>query len=235
VRVAFLPSFAAVLLAAPAVAQNKHEAHPERTFTMVRTEIDWAGRDGEDVVNWEGDAWIGGDRNRLWIKTGGEIEAGDTHAAEVEALWSRAVGTFWDVQVGLRQDVAPTATTYLVAGLHGLAPYQFESETFAYLSEDGTLSARFEQGIELHVTQDLILEPEFELEASAADVAERGVGAGLTEVGVSAQLRYEITRKFAPYVEVAYERRLGETAALARSDGDRVDETLVKVGLRTWF
>lgn len=234
-RRTLLPAAAAVLIAAPALAQNKHEAHPERTFTMVRTETGYARHDGEDVVSWEGDAWIGGDRNRLWFKTEGEVEAGDVEAAEIEALWSRAVGSFWDVQVGVRQGLEPTSTTYLAAGVQGLARYQFETEAFAYLSDEGDLSARFEHGIELHFTQDLILEPEIELEASASDVPERGIAAGLTEVGVSARLRYEITRKFAPYVEIAYERRLGETASLARADGEGVDETLVKLGLRTWF
>jgi copper resistance protein B len=234
-RGALLSALAVAAVAAPAFAQNKHEAHPERAFTMVRTETDWARHDGEDVVSWEGDAWIGGDKNRLWLKSEGEVEASEVEAAEVEALWSRAVGSFWDVQVGVRQDFEPTSTTYLAAGVQGLAPYQFESEAFAYLSDEGDLSARFEHGIELHFTQDLILEPEIELEASAADLPKRRIGAGLSQVGVSAQLRYEITRKFAPYVEIAYERSLGETASLMRADGESVDETLVKVGLRTWF
>lgn len=234
-RIAALLAAAAALAPGLVQAQDRHEAHPERTFSMVRAEAGWTRHDGEDVIGWDADAWIGGDRNKAWLKTEGELESGRVESAKAEALWSRALGTFWDLQAGVRQDFEPGSTSYLALGLHGLARYQFETEAFAYLSDEGELSARLEHGLELHLTQDLILEPELELEASAADAPERGVGAGLSALGVSLQLRYEITRKFAPYVELAYERRLGETAILARAAGEDAEEARLKAGLRTWF
>ena len=48
-------------------------------------------------------------------------------------------------------------------------------------------------------------------------------------------LRYEITRKFAPFVRLEYERALGETAIIARAAGDDVNETSISAGLRVWF
>ena len=47
--------------------------------------------------------------------------------------------------------------------------------------------------------------------------------------------RYEIRRQFAPYVGVSWERKLGETASLARSMGDEVEETALLAGVRIWF
>lgn len=228
---------AVALMAAPAatVAQDISEGHGRRTFHMVRAEADYSRPRGEDVFDWEGDAWVGGDLQKLWFKTEGEFEDGDLHDARLEALYSRNVATFWDLQAGVRQDFEPGSTTYLALGVQGLAPFQFETEAFAYLSDEGRLSARFLQSLDVHLTQRLILEPEVEVELQADDAPESGLGGGFSEAELSAQLRYEIRRKFAPYVTLAYERRLGETASIARSAGEEVETTSLRAGLRAWF
>ena len=233
-------ALAAAALALPAAAQDipphdKAEAHPSRLFHMVRVEADYARPDNHDLATWEADAWFGGDRHKLWLKSEGENEDGELEDARVEALYSRNVATFWDLQVGLRHDFEPDSTTYLAAGVQGLAPYQFETEAFAYLADDGGLGARLSQSVDVHLTQRLILEPEAELELQADDAPERHVGAGFSSAEVSAQLRYEISRKFAPYVELAWEKRLGETADLARVRGEDVETTFLRAGLRAWF
>ena len=221
--------------AAQDIPHDKAQAHERRTFHMVRAEVDYSRPDGEDVLRWEGDAWIGGDRRKLWLRSDGEHEDGDLYEASLEALYSRSVATFWDLQVGVRQEFEPDSTTYLAAGVQGLAPYQFETEAFAYLSDEGDLGVRLLQSVDVHLTQRLILEPEVELELQADDVPERGLGAGFTEAALSAQLRYEFSRKFAPYLTVAWERRLGETASIARAAGDDVETTSLRAGLRVWF
>jgi copper resistance protein B len=209
-------------------------AHHTRTFSFLRADVDAVlGDEGE--LGWDVDGWRGGDRNKLWLKSEGEIADGELEKGEVQLLYSRNVSTYFDAQVGVRYDVEPTSTAYLVAGLQGLAPYQFETDAAAFLSQEGDLSFRLEQGLDLLLTQRLVLEPEIELELFARDVAEQDVGAGLSEAELSLRLRYEITRKFVPYAEVAYRRRLGETALLARARGDDPAETLVRAGLRVWF
>ena len=228
---------AAAVLAAPAAAaaQDKSEAHPHRTFSMVRVEADWSRPDDESVFEWEGDAWVGGDRRKLWLKTEGEVEDGDVHEGRAELLYSRNVSTFWDVQAGVRRDFEPYGVNHLALGVQGLAPFQFETEAFAYLSEDGDVSARFLQSLDVHLTQRMILEPEVEIELQAGDVPERRLGAGFSSAELSAQLRYEVTRKFAPYVELAWRRSLGKTADLAEAAGEDTETTSLKAGLRVWF
>lgn len=205
------------------------------TFHMVRAELDGARIDGEDVFTWEGDAWIGGDVNKFWLKTEGEVEDGEAHSAEVQALWSRNIAAFWDVQAGIRIDLEPDTRTYLALGVQGLASYQFETEAAAFVSEDGDLSARFSQSIDMHLTQRLIAEPHIELNAYAEDDAGRSIGAGFSDVEAGVQLRYEITRKFAPYIDLGWERALGETASLMRADGEDVEASSVRAGIRFWF
>jgi copper resistance protein B len=211
-----------------------HAMEPQ-TFHMVRGEIDAFQSDDADVLTWEGDARIGGDVDRLWFKTEGNSQDGDIHAAEVQALWSRNIADFWDVQAGVRVDFEPDTTTYLAFGVQGLAPYGFETEATAFVSEDGNLSARLHQGFDLHFTQRLIAEPYFEINAYAQDVPERDIGAGFSDAELGLQLRYEITRKFAPYVDVVWESALAETARIARANGEDVRRESVRAGIRFWF
>ena len=218
-----------------AAAQDKEEAHPHRTFTMVRVEADWSRPHDENVFEWDGEAWMGGDRRKLWLKTEGEVEDGDVHESRAELLYSRNVSTFWDVQAGLRRDFEPYGVNHLAIGVQGLAPFQFETEAFAYVSEDGDVGARFLQSLDVHLTQRMIFEPEVEIELQARDVPERRLGAGFTSAELSGQLRYEITRKFAPYAEVAWKRSLGQTADLLRLAGEDTETTSLKAGLRVWF
>jgi copper resistance protein B len=204
-------------------------------FHMVRAEIDTARHDGEDILNWDGEAWIGGDRNKLWLKSEGDADGGEVRNGEVQALWSRNVASFWDVQASVRVNFEPDTTTYLAIGVQGLAPYQFETEATAFVSEDGDVSTRLRQSLDILFTQRLILEPHVELNAYAQDVDARDIGAGLADVEAGLQLRYEFTRKFSPYVDLVHERALGETAQRIRRAGGNVGETTVRVGLRFWL
>lgn len=204
-------------------------------FHMVRAEIDASEIDDADIITWDGDAWFGGDTNKLWLKTEGESEHGDVDDAEMQALWSRNIADFWDLQAGVRVDLEPETTTYLAFGVQGLAPYRFETEATAFISEGGDLSARLHQSFDLHLTQRLIAEPYLELEAYAQDNAERGVGAGVAQAEIGLQTRYEFTRKFAPYIDLVWESALGETASIARSNGEEIDSTSLRAGVRFWF
>ena len=49
------------------------------------------------------------------------------------------------------------------------------------------------------------------------------------------RLRYEVTRRFAPYIGVVWERAYGDTAELRRSEFGDVTDTRVVAGVRVWF
>jgi copper resistance protein B len=193
-------------------------------------------RDGETGYRWDGEAWIGGDLNRFVLKTEGEAAEGDVEAAEVQALYSRAVSPYFDLQVGLRGDFEPTPRrTYFTVGFEGLAPYWFEIEGAAFLSSKGDLSARLEGTYDLRLTQRWILQPRAEVNLAAQDVPDIGVGSGVSNVELDLRLRYEVRREFAPYVGVSFERKFGGTADFARALGEDAEETSIVMGLRTWF
>jgi len=151
-------------------------------------------------------------------------------------LWSHAITPWWDFQVGARYDFAPDPErSHLVVGIQGLAPYEFEIDAAAFLSDEGDLTARFEGEFDLLITQQLILQPRIEFNLAAQDVAEIGLGSGLTSVEAGIRLRYEIVREFAPYVGVEYQQLIGETADYARAAGEDVGGWNFVVGVRSWF
>jgi len=192
---------------------------------------------GPDVYAWEGEFRYGGDVDRLVVKSQGEGASGHgLEQAEVQALWSHAVGPYFDLQAGVRQDFQPKPRrTYATVGFEGLAPYWFELEGALFLSNKGELSARFEGSYDLRITQRLILEPRVEANLAAQNTPELGQGAGLSDIEAGLRLRYEIRREFAPYVGVHYERTFGDTARFARAAGEDRDDLRVVAGLRVWF
>jgi len=119
--------------------------------------------------------------------------------------------------------------------LQGLAPYWFEVDAAAFLSNEGELTAAIEAEYDLLLTQRLILQPRAEVGFSAQDMPDLETGAGLTGIEAGLRLRYEIVRQFAPYIGVEWTRSLGGTADYARAAGEDVDSTALVFGLRVWF
>ncbi len=199
--------------------------------------LEYQARSGEDGYRWEGEAWYGGDLHRLVFKTQGE---GGTRsgleAAEVQALYSRAIGPFTDLQVGLRQDVKlGPAQTYGAFSLETILPYWIHAQGGLYLSPRGNLLARVEGAYDLRLTQRLILQPRAELNFAAQDMPSQEIGSGLSKAELGLRLRYELHREFAPYVGVTYDQSFGHTADFARAEGLEVKSTGVVVGIRSWF
>lgn len=224
------PTFAG---AEPALVAHDHGGgifHAFRLETDVGTTTE-----GDPTHRWDLDGWIGGDTEKLWLKSEGELVDGRAEQAEFWALYSRNIATFWDVQAGARQDLRPHSHSYFVAGISGLAPYGFETEAHVFLRTDGAASARLRQEIDLLLTQRLILQPYGELNLSSRSDATDGVGSGLTDLHMGVQTRYEFTRNVAPYMDIRYERQFGDTADYAAAEGESTHGVALALGLRLLF
>ncbi|MCV0415684.1 MAG: copper resistance protein B [Brevundimonas sp.] len=207
------------------------------TTAVVVERLEVTRSNGEEGLLWDLNGWSGGDINRFWWKSEGETDLDGDVEGEVQALYSRAIRPFWDVQAGVGQDFRSDGedTTHLVLGLQGLAPHWWEVDAAAFLSTEGDLTARVEAEYDQRLTQRLILQPRVELEASASDIPELGLGAGLTHVSVGVRLRYEFHREFAPYLGVEYGRDLGGAADFTRADGRDPEDVRAVIGVRAWF
>lgn len=192
--------------------------------------------DAPDGYLWDVQGYYGGPTSRFWFKSEGEGAFGDAvEQAELQGLWSRAVAPFWDLQIGVRQDVAGPSTTHAVIGLQGLAPYVFEVDAALFVSHRGDITARIEAEVDQRITRRLILQPRAEMDLAAQDIPQLGVGAGIDRIELGVRLRYEIVREFAPYIGIEQSWRVGHGADLARAAGDDTRATSLLVGLRVWF
>lgn len=217
-----------------AYAQNAHDDHPSIFHALILEGDIGDSREGT-LTTWDLDGWVGGDYHKLWLKSEGESVEGDLHRAEFWAMYSRNVAEFWDLQAGIRYDTKPENTSYLVAGFTGLAPYFFETEAHIFISDEGDLSARLRQENDILITQRLIAQPYFEINLNAQDIPEQEIGAGLSSGELGLQTRYEITRKFAPYIDIRYESKLGETSRITRNNNESRDDFITSAGIRLLF
>lgn len=215
--------------------RKEHGAMTTHSFLVDRIEARIVN--GRDGYLWDAQGWIGGDIHKLWVKTEGEGSFGrPIDQAEVQALWSHAIDPWFDLQLGARRDFRPIPQrTHLVLGVQGLAPYWFEIDAAAFLSNKGDVTVRLEAEYDQRITQKLILQPRVEFDVAAQDVPELGIGSGLSAAEAGLRLRYEFVPEFAPYVGVEYERAFGDTADLRRAAGDETSGWSLLIGLRTWF
>lgn len=226
----------------PAVMAQARAAMARESGGMIFSQLmidrlEYRAQKAGDGYHWEGEGWIGGDINRLAIKSEGEGDIGGAlESAEVQALYSRAIDPWWNIIGGVRQDFRPRPQrTYASIGIEGLAPYWFEVEGQIFFSDKGDAHLGLEGSYDQRITQRLILQPAVEVNLSAQDVPELGIGSGLSDVELGLRLRYEFAREFAPYVGINWERKFGDAARYARADGDRASATSLVMGIRFWF
>ncbi|HEV7631463.1 MAG TPA: copper resistance protein B [Steroidobacteraceae bacterium] len=225
-------------------AQESHAGHEMKAhmdddaiYALLQVDrLEMHGARGETPFVWDAHAWIGKDRNRLYLRSEGEAIDGSAARASVEALWARPVSRWWNLAVGVRQDVRPESSrSWLGVGAVGLAPYRVHVEATAYLGDAGRTALRLETEYDLLLTNRLILQPRLELNAYGKDDRTRGIGSGLANLEAGVRLRYELRREIAPYVGVVWSKAFGATADIAQAAGRDARELQAVAGLRVWF
>lgn len=212
--------------------------HGGMPHSMLRFNLaEFQFNNGHPGVRWDGEAWFGSDYDRLVITSEGESARGSgIEDAEVQALWSHAIDPYFDLRAGIRQDIRPRpAHSYATIGVEGIAPYWFDVEAAAFLSEKGHVSARLKVDYDQRITQKLIVQPRAEFNLAASSDRARNEGAGLRDFELGVRMRYELRREFAPYVGISWTRKTGSTADLAHAVGEEVGSTSLLIGVRTWF
>ncbi|MDB5693459.1 MAG: copper resistance family protein [Alphaproteobacteria bacterium] len=198
--------------------------------------FEWTAMRGGDGYAWDFSALVGGERNRVYVDFGGDgLFSGGVQSAELDMLYSRAVGGDWDLNAGLRYDSRPHPSR-----LYATLGAQYNGETswlggFATLSQSGVPGARLTGYTSFRIVGPLRLQPSFDVEAAARDMPALGIGRGFTYAEGGLRLRYEIRAAFAPYVGVSWARDLGRTARLDRAAGDDPETRSLVLGLHSEF
>ncbi len=216
---------------------ESHAMHDNALHSFVLLDqLEWRRGVDRSAATWDSKGWIGRDLDRLWFRAEGASEDGRLGDAEAHLFYGRGFARWWDVLVGLRQDVRPgPAQSWLAVGIQGLAPYWFEVEATAYLGRGGQTAARLEAEYDLLLTNRLVLQPLVEANLYGKSNAERGIGAGISTFEAGFRLRYEFRREVAPYIGVTWNNAFGQTADFASSAGDTISGRRYLAGLRLWF
>jgi copper resistance protein B len=206
------------------------------TLAMLKFDrLEHASGDG-DAIAWKLSAWAGGDFDRVLVRSEGEHANGGIERADAELLWNHAIAAFWDADLGIRQDFGRGANRRWAAfGVSGLAPYGIEIGATGYLGHAGRTALRLELDYEVLLTQRLVLQPRFELNAYGRDDPAAHTGSGLSDAAFGLRLRYEIRREFAPYVGVEWSRRFGRSTEGPPDREDERGDVEIVVGVRFWY
>jgi copper resistance protein B len=207
------------------------------TFALQVDRLEYRAAQGADGFGWEGQAWYGGDIDRVVLASEGEGSFGErAERIELNAYWRHALDPWFNLQLGVRHDFRPDPQrTYALVGIEGLAPYWFELTGQLLLSNKGDVHARGKVAYQQRITQSLVIEPEAEVDIAFQNVPTLNVGSGFERLELGARLRYERGRSFAPYVGVHWERKLGQTAQLARTSGDGASGVSAVFGVKAMF
>ncbi|AKF45041.1 Uncharacterized protein involved in copper resistance [Pseudomonas syringae pv. syringae B301D] len=214
-----------------------HQVHDSAINSyFLADKLEWQDANDGRALAWDLSGWIGGDIDRLLLRSEGERTNGKTEEAEIQALWGHSISPWWDVVAGARQDFKPGAPqTWAAFGLQGQAISDLDIEATAFIGEAGQTAARLEADYDLQLTNNLVLQPTAELNFYGKNDPQRGNGSGLSTSEFGLRLRYEITPQFAPYVGVSWDRSYGKTADYAREDDEDTQDARLVVGVRMWF
>lgn len=191
----------------------------------------------DDTGTFDIQGWYGTTFNRLTLKAEGETTDSRLEESQTDLLWTRAIGAYFDSQLGVRFDQYDEGRDrqWLALGIQGLAPYWFELDITAYLGESGRTALSAEAEYELLLTQRLVLQPRAEVNLYGKDDPANGLGSGFSDAALGLRLRYEFSRQFAPYIGIEWTRKFGDTADFAQAAGESDEDTRLVAGLRFWF
>jgi copper resistance protein B len=142
---------------------------------------------------------------------------------------------YFDVQAGVRADLdSGPHRAWAALGIEGLAPLYFEFAPTLYIRDGGHVAGRLTSSYNLLITERWIAQPEAELNFYSKDDPGRQIGSGFSDLDAGVRLRYEVARKFAPYIGFAYHGKYGNTAGYSRQAGETTGDARFIFGLRIW-
>ena len=197
------------------------------------------GDQSENLLVWDGDAFIGTDELKLrWLGKGEYDADGDVlETMENRLVLQKPISDFFDIKAGVRLDSPEGVDRWFgVFGVTGLAPQWIEIDADLFISETGDVSARLDAGYELLITNRLILTPSGEIDVALSDDREIGVASGLNSIELGLRLSYDVVdRTFSPYIGVVFERKFGRTADFARDEGEDPSALFAVIGAKLMF
>lgn len=215
--------------------------HGGQIYQQTTLESKWQRNDdGRGALKSKLETRIGTDENKIFIKV--HADKAESQQAEYDAklLYSRNVADFWDVQAGIRYRNDPNREidqdqVDAVLGLHGMAPYFFETDAYVYIGQDRQVSFNLETERDLLLTQKLIIQPYLDINMVLSDDSNYAKKTGLNSVQVGLETRYEINKKVMPFMDVAYGYNKGVQETAWQKSSSSENEWFYGAGIRFKF
>ncbi len=205
-------------------------------FYFGADNLEWRTDSGADVIAWDIESWYGTTRDRVVVRSEGEVDEDETEEFDTVLAWSRGVTAFWNVNAGMRNDWQPgRQRNWAMVELEGTAPGYIETRVSALAGSGGRSSLRLKLATEWFLSQRWKLEPELESNWYSDDDLANGLASGVTDIELALRLKYIVRPNLTPYIGVNLVRQLGDTADLTRANGGSPRATQLLAGVAFWF
>ena len=226
-------------------SHDHRKEHGAQVYAVSTLDTQWKVNDhAEGVLKSKLQTRIGTDENKLFVKIHSDKHESQATEYDVKLLYSRMISDFWDVQAGVRYRHEVTQQAHqtdredqldAVLGLHGLAPYFFETDAYFYLGEDQYAALSLETTRDLLLTQKLIAQPYLDVDVILQDDAKYAKKTGLNRAAVGMEMRYEISKNIMPYISAGYEYTKGNQQTAWQSATGSEQGGLYAIGFRVRF
>ncbi len=207
---------------------------PLMSLAVHRLERAHSGNSNQGAYEIEG--WWGDDWNRVVLKAEGKSSNQSLADARTEVLWRRPLSTFWNTELGARQDSGYVNNrTWLALGIKGTSPYWLDLDATFYVRDQSQTTLILNAEYDWRITQSWVLQPRLEVSLYGKNDLANDLGHGLSEVQSGLRLRYDVNHQFAPYVGLEVNRHYGKTADLMTANGEQSNQTFVVAGVAFWF
>lgn len=202
---------------------DHRKEHGGQLYSSTIVDNKWlSDENGNGTVKSKLETRIGSDEHKIVIQAHMDKHQAEYAQYDAKVLYSRMISDFWDIQAGLgygsekvkldHQSTDTEETLSGVVGLHGLAPYFFETDAYLYLGQDDFVGLSLETERDVLLTQKLILKPYLEMHMLFNDASKYAQKTGLSQATLGLETRYEISKKIMPYIDIAYEYNKGNEA-----------------------
>ena len=225
---------------------DHRKEHGGQLYSTTIVDNKWlSDENGSGTVKSKLETRIGSDEHKIVIQAHMDKHQAEYAQYDAKVLYSRMISDFWDVQAGLgygseklkldHQSTDTEETLSGVVGLHGLAPYFFETNAYLYLGQDDFVGLSLETERDVLLTQKLILKPYLEMHMLFNDASKYAQKTGLSQATLGLETRYEISKKIMPYIDIAYEYNKGNEATPWQEAAAADQGWLYGAGLRFVF
>lgn len=205
-------------------------------LSLAVNRLEWVHRNNSNQATYEIEGWWGDDWNRAVLKAEGTINNQSFAEARTELLWRKPFTTFWNTELGVRQDSGDVNNhTWLALGINGTAPYWLDLDATFYVRDQRQTALILNAEYDWRITQSWVLQPSLEMSFYGKNDLANDIGQGLSEVQSGLRLRYDINHRLMPYIGVEVSRHYGKTAKLIMAKGGQPNQTSVVAGVAFWF